>query len=317
MKVLLIGTGYMAREYAKVLNGLEVNFDVVGRSKKNSDLFQKDFNVKVVSGGLKSFVMINGLSQYSHVINSSSMESLTSTTICLLKNGSKNILLEKPGVGNPSEIDTLLVESKKHKEINIVLAYNRRFYASVIKAKEIIEADGGVNSFVFEFTEWGHVIETYDFSKEILENWFLGNSTHVIDAAFYLSGLPKEITCYKKGSLDWHPSGSTYTGSGITETDALFSYHANWEGPGRWFLEIITSKNRLIFRPFEKLQIQELGSVNLRDVEIDYHLEEKYKPGLYNQTKQFLNSNFQEFCSLEDQYFRIKNIYNKIGGYKV
>ena len=95
MKVLLIGTGYMAREYAKVLNGLEVNFDVVGRSKKNSDLFQKDFNVKVVSGGLKSFVMINGLSQYSHVINSSSMESLTSTTICLLKNGSKNLLLEK------------------------------------------------------------------------------------------------------------------------------------------------------------------------------------------------------------------------------
>ena len=28
----------------------------------------------------------------------------------------------------------------------------------------------------------------------IKENWFLGNSTHVVDLAFYLGGKPKQIS---------------------------------------------------------------------------------------------------------------------------
>ena len=50
-------------------------------------------------------------------------------------------------------------------------------------------------------------------------------------------------------------------------------------------------------------------------LEIDYSLEKNFKPGLYNQTKAFLNSEFSEFCSLKEQYHLIKNIYNKISGY--
>lgn len=315
MKVLLIGTGFMAKEYAKVLKGLDVEFDVIGRSEKNAELFQKEFNVSVASGGLESFVKTKDLREYKHVINSSSIDSLKSTTICLLENGVENILLEKPGVANSKEIETLFDESKKYNKANIVLAYNRRFYAAVVKAKDIIEEDGGVNSFTFEFTEWAHVIKTYDFSKTILESWFLGNSTHVVDTAFYLAGKPKEMNSFKQGSLDWHPSGSIYTGAGITETNALFSYHANWEGPGRWFLEIVTAKHRLIFKPFESLQIQEIGSVQTKEVEVDYSLEKEFKPGLYNQTKAFLESNFEDFCTLEEQYDLIKNVYDKISGY--
>ena len=312
MKVLLIGTGFMAAEYAKVLQGLDVDFDVVGRSEKKAEIFQKEFNVNVVSGGLELFFKRKNLSEYTHVINSSSIDSLKSTTLFLLKKGVENILLEKPGVANSNEIEALYKESKKKKKANIVLAYNRRFYASVIKAKEIIKEDGGVNSFTFEFTEWAHVIKTYNFSKSILKNWFLGNSTHVVDTAFYLGGIPKEMNCFKKGSLDWHPSGSTYTGAGVTDSNALFSYHANWEGPGRWFLELITSKHRLIFKPFETLQIQEIGSVQIKEVDVDYSLEKEFKPGLYNQTKAFLNSDLHEFCSLKEQYHLIKNVYNKI-----
>ncbi len=305
----------MAKEYAKVLKKLNVDFDVIGRSRKNSKLFQKEFNINVFSGGLEFFFKRKDLSPYTNVINSSSIDSLKSTTLFLLEKGVENILLEKPGVANSNEIESLFEKSNKYKKANIVLAYNRRFYASVIKAKEIIIEDGGVNSFTFEFTEWGHVIKTYDFSKSILENWFLGNSTHVVDTAFYLGGIPKEMNCFKKGGVDWHPSGSIYTGAGITDSNALFSYHANWEGPGRWFLELLTSKHRLIFKPFETLQIQEIGSVHLKEVDVDYSLEKDFKPGLYKQTKAFLDSDLSEFCSLKDQYFLINNIYGKISGY--
>ncbi len=305
----------MAKEYAKVLKGLKVDFDVVGRSNENSKKFQIEFNVDVFSGGLEFFFETKDLNEYSHVINSSSIDSLKSTTIFLLEKGVENILLEKPGVADSSEIEELYLKSTKYKKSNIVLGYNRRFYAAVIKAKEIIQNDGGVNSFVFEFTEWGHVIKNYNFSDIILHNWFLGNSSHVVDTAFYLGGLPDKMNSYKKGSLDWHPSGSTYTGAGITKSNALFSYHANWEAPGRWFLELLTSKHRLIFKPFESLQIQKIGSVQVEEVKIDYSLEKKYKPGLYKQTEAFINSELSEFCSLKDQFHLIKNIYNKISGY--
>ena len=315
IKVLLVGTGFMAKEYAKVLKKLDMYFDVVGRSEKNSALFQKEFDINVYSGGLELFFKKKDLTEYKYVINSSSIDSLKSTTLFLLEKGVQNILLEKPGVANSNEIEELFEQSKKYKNINIVLGYNRRFYASVMKAKEIIIEDGGVNSFTFEFTEWGHVIKTYDFSKSILENWFLGNSTHVVDTAFYLGGVPKEMNCFKKGELDWHPSGSTYTGAGITNSNALFSYHANWEGPGRWFLELLTPKRRLIFKPFESLHVQEIGSVHVNEVNVDYTLEKDFKPGLYRQTKAFLNSEFNMFCSLEEQYYLIKNVYNKISGY--
>ena len=315
MKVLLIGTGFMAKEYAKVLKGLKVDFDVVGRSNENSKNFQIEFNVEVYSGGLEFFFETKDLNEYSHVINSSSIDSLKSTTIFLLEKGVENILLEKPGVADSSEIEELYLKSTRYKKSNIVLGYNRRFYATVIKAKEIIQNDGGVNSFVFEFTEWGHVIKNYNFSDVILHNWFLGNSSHVVDTAFYLGGLPDKMNSYKKGSLDWHPSGSTYTGAGITKSNALFSYHANWEAPGRWFLELLTTKHRLIFKPFESLQIQKIGSVQVEEVKIDYSLEKKYKPGLYKQTEAFINSELSEFCSLKDQFHLIKNIYNKISGY--
>ena len=39
-----------------------------------------------------------------------------------------------------------------------MVGFNRRFYSSVLKAKDIIHEDGGVKSFFFEFTEWSHVI---------------------------------------------------------------------------------------------------------------------------------------------------------------
>lgn len=315
MKVLLIGTGYMANEYAKVLKALDVDFNVIGRDKKKSELFQKKFNIKVFSGGLEFFFKTKNLDVYTHVINSSSVDSLKSTSIFLLEKGVKNILLEKPGVSNSKDIKPLFEESKKYKNVNVVLAYNRRFYASVIKSKEIIEKDGGVKSFTFEFTEWAHVINQDDYSKSTLRNWFLGNSTHVVDTAFYLGGIPKEMNCFKKGKLDWHPSGSTYTGAGITDSNALFSYHANWEAPGRWFLELLTSKHRLIFKPFESLQIQEIGSIKMNEVDIDYSLEKDFKPGLFKQTKAFLMTDLKNFCTLEDQFYMIKNVYNLISGY--
>ena len=181
--------------------------------------------------------------------------------------------------------------------------------------KEIIAQDGGLSSFNFEFTEWSHIIETLVKDPAEHQNWFLGNSTHIIDTAFFLAGEPKSLSAFYKGSLKWHPSSSIFAGAGETVNGALFSYQANWESPGRWVIEVLTKKHRLIFKPIETLQIQEIGSVALNAVKINDELDIKYKPGLFLQTKSFLDNKNDSLISIIDQKRMIDNFYLKMSGY--
>lgn len=311
-KVWLIGAGTMAQSYIKVLNSLGQNFEVITRSKETARKCKESSDCEVISGGLEAFLDSNP-DLPTHAIVAVSVEYLYEMAMQLLDYGVKNILLEKPGALYKHQLEELNKNSKI-KKANILIAYNRRFFASTLKAQEIISQDGGVTSFNFEFTEWAHRINPEGRNSEVLEKWFLGNSTHVVDLAFYLGGKPKEICSFSSGSLSWHSSASNFSGAGISENGVLFSYQANWESAGRWSVEILTRENKLIFRPMEKLQIQKKGTINQEFVEIDYSLDDKYKHGIYLQTKNFLENNFDGMCLIEEQYEMI-DVYNKIANY--
>jgi hypothetical protein len=140
----------------------------------------------------------------------------------------------------------------------------------------------------------------------------------VIDLAFYLGGTPKELSCYVAGKdkIEWHPASSSFSGSGVSDRNALFSYSAHWQTPGRFVLEVLTTKNRYIFKPLEKLQVQKLGTVAVNFCEdIDYRLDEVYKPGFYLQTKAFLGNNLNSFVSLDEQAKLINGVYKQMSGY--
>ncbi len=302
----------MAQEYAKVLKGQKVPLLVVGRGEVSAKKFKEDTDLEVIQGGTGYF-----LEQKpdfpSAAIVSVGIEQLAPVTTQLLNYGVKRILVEKPGGMGRSELSDLM-HLALGKEAMVYLAYNRRFFASTIKAIEIIKADGGVTSFCFDFTEWGHIIRNLENAPGVKEKWFLANSTHTVDLAFFLCGFPKEINCYIQGSLAWHPSASIFTGSGISDKNALFTYHANWESPGRWGVEILTSKHRLILRPLEKLLIQEIGSTATTEVEFDSVLDENYKPGLFKQVESFLGNENTHLCTLEEQYSSMAWYY-KIANY--
>lgn len=311
--VWLIGAGPMAQDYIKVLEGLNTNFIVVGRGQETAQKCEEATGCEVVIGGLESFLS-DKPEVCSHAIVSVGVEKLYEATKVLLAYGIKNILVEKPAGLHRHEFEDL-VSLTKEKNANVFVAYNRRFYAAVLNAQEIIKEDGGVTSFNFEFTEWGHVIAPLQKAEGVKEKWFLGNSTHVVDLAFFLGGKPKEICSFTNGNLDWHPAASVFSGAGKSDKNALFSYHANWESAGRWSVEVLTKEHRLILRPMEKLQIQKRGSIAQDFVEsVDYALDEEYKPGLYLQTKIFLDNQSESFCTIEDQS-KMLNIYNKIANY--
>ncbi len=306
----------MAIEFAKVLNELGKPFICIGRGGEKAEKFHAETKIKCTTGGLDEFLKSKPpLPEF--VFVTVSVESLTSASRSLLKYGVMNMLVEKPGVSMPDEI-LELSKLARQKKANVFIAYNRRFYASTIEAQKIIKEDGGVLSFAFEFTEWSHKIQ--DLKKHPIEHnyWFLGNSTHVIDTSFYLAGgLPKKLNTFVKGKdqLAWHPASSMYTGAGETVNGALFSYHANWQAPGRWVIEIFTRRNRLIFKPLEKLQVQKLGSVEVNFAEgIDYTLDEKFKPGVFIQVRKFLDKDYKNLCTLQEQETSMR-IYKKMSGY--
>ncbi len=308
-ETVLLGAGPMAIAYTKVLQGLNQPFFVVGRGEKSAEEFKKETGIMPFVGGYEAWLRSQPKTPKRAIV-AVSESYLGQATLSLLEIGIPNILVEKPGGFIPSEIKKIAELSKKRK-IETYVGYNRRFYASTQTAKKLIEEDGGVSSFHFEFTEWGHVIEKKICPQPVKDEWFLHNSTHVVDLAFYLGGSPKEMQSYMAGSLTWHQRASKYSGAGVTDGGALFSYHANWGAPGRWNLEVLTPKNRYIFRPVEKLQVQKIGTVAVEEVSIDDDLDKKFKPGLFKQTEAFFANDTKILPTVEDQVRNLE-IYKKI-----
>lgn len=286
--ILILGAGPMACEYSKVLQALKLHFTVIGRSELSASKFLETTGIKALSGGYENFLK-NNEQIFSHAIIAVGEKHLGEATRAVLDAGISKVLVEKPGGIDAKDIEGV-AQTAQEKQAQVLVGYNRRFYASVEKAKSIIAEDGGLLSFNFEFTEWGHVIATLQKEEGVKENWFLANSSHVIDLAFHLGGIPKLLNAHTAGTLPWHPRAAIYAGSGITESGALFTYQANWQAPGRWALEFLTSKHRLYFRPMEKLQIQKLGSVALEEVILDDSLDYDFKAGLYKQVVAFIHN---------------------------
>ena len=312
-RIWIIGAGGIAIEYAKVLKALGRDFVVIGRGELSAKKFKEIIGIQPILGGLDAFLE-STTETPDHVINCVRAFELGKVNIQLANYGVKNILSEKPGF-LPEEADDV-IKVVKEKGTSIFIAYNRRFYSSVLAAEKVIKEDGGLLSFNFEFTEWAHVIENTPTIPEIeRNNLFITNSSHVVDLAFFLGGEPEKLTCYHNGTVGWH-TPSNFAGAGETKDGILFSYNANWNAPGRWAVELLTSKHRIYLKPMEQLQLQDKGSVKVYPVEIDDHLDKEFKPGFFLETKAFLNGNYERLCSIEEQAKHHKIIYSNFLGRK-
>jgi predicted dehydrogenase len=311
---LLIGTGAMSLEYVKVLKHLGAEFNVVGRSKSNSENFAEKTGLKVVSGGVKNAFINNLIDLPTHAIIATGVQDLYSTAKTIIQNNVKNVLIEKPGGLSVDEIDELC-NLAKAKSSNVFIAYNRRFYSSVLNAIDIIREDGGVQSFFFDFTEWSHEISALSIENSVKERWILANSSHVIDLAFFLGGFPIKLQSEVVGNLSWHSSGSIFCGSGVSILGAPFCYHANWNSAGRWKIEICTKNIKLIFSPIEKLQIMKKSSISVEEINLteeDY--DKRFKPGLHKMVDSFLNGINTSLCTIDQQRQNF-NFFHQIADY--
>ncbi|WP_313026054.1 hypothetical protein [Pseudomonas lopnurensis] len=303
----------MSIDYVKVLNSLSYDYTVIGRSEVSAAQFKEKTDVDPFCGGIERFLKLKPDLPDAAIV-SVGVEQLAPVAKTLIHYGVKRILLEKPGGISSIELSDLFEAAISH-EAEVYIAYNRRHYASVRAVRRFIEEDGGVSSFNFEITEWSHIIQGHNKDALTMHSWFLGNTSHVIDTAFFMCGEPETISSYCSGGLSWHPASSNYAGAGVSKTGALFAYHGNWQAPGRWSIEVLTKKRKYIFRPMEKLHVQELGSVAIQPLDVEEaNLDFDFKPGLHRQVRCFIEGDVQDFCTLEHQ-IELVRIYERMAGY--
>jgi predicted dehydrogenase len=309
-RVVLIGTGPMAIDHVKVLKELDTDIVVVGRGEESAKLFEEQVGIKPITGGVEKYLNNHPLNPSDYVLIATGSEVMISILLLLAKQSFQKVLVEKPAA---LSIDELLENKEELQAIKdkVFVGYNRRFYASVMEAQKLIEEDGGLKSMHFEFTEWAHKIAPLKKPPGVKENWFLTNSSHVVDLSFFLAGNPKDWSSYmQQGELDWHPK-SNFSGAGITDKNVVFSYISNWESAGRWGIELMTYKRRIYLKPLEEVQIQDKGTIAVYKHETDLSIDEKFKPGLYQQTVAFFEGD-ERLPSLGQYFVIAKEIFSKV-----
>lgn len=310
--IWIIGSGFMAEEYLKVLIHLKVEFKIIGRSDKSSKHLLSTYGIEIVTGGIEKYLLTTKeVPQFAIVC--SQVESLSEISKKLINRGIKKILVEKPGALSKNEL-LELKDLASHHESDVFIGYNRRFYSSLLHLKKILKKEV-LTSVQFEITEWSHSFDVSLYSEEVKQRWVYANTSHVIDMVINIIGEIDQLSSYHSGCLSWHNSASRFAGSGISKSGILISYMGCWDGPGRWSIDFVTTENRYIFRPLEKIQIQKLGSIEINEIEdIDYSDDTSFKAGLLKQCKNFIYDDGGDLCSLDEQIGLFK-VLDKISNY--
>ena len=295
--VLIIGGGEMGKQYANALTKMNIkDVTVISKTQKDPTEFSNKFQYTMISEGFEK--TLPKLKKMDLVIISTPTQLLVSATKFAIKCGQDNILIEKPGSLYHKELSSIISELKSQR---IRIAYNRILYPSFHKLKSMIEIDGGITSCTFDFTEWVHRIPFGIYKEDEYQYWGIANSLHVISMAMELIGMPKDISTFQLGKLEWHKAGSAFVGSGITEKKIPFSYHADWGSGGRWGIEVTTKNNVYRLIPLEELYVCAKGKVNWEKVDFTVSYPE-IKPGISEEIAIMLDYTLEtdfEMISLE------------------
>ena len=282
--ILIIGSGFIAREYCKIFQYLKCqNVVILGNSEESSKKLSDEYDFKYIFGGFEK--KLNQIEKKDLVIVCTPIHLLAEVTKLCLLSGQNNILIEKPG---SLYSEDLLKINKQISNQTVKIGFNRILYPSQLYLKKLIENEE-ITSCHFRFTEWINRINFGKYQKDVYKRWGVSNSLHVIGMAFNIIEIPKKISTCQQGNLDWHPSGTIFTGTGLSKKNIPFSYHADWESSGSWSIEIFTKENSYRLKPLEELFIFDTNSKNWKKVETKT-IFPNLKPGLGEQVIMMLSN---------------------------
>ena len=309
--ILLIGGGELSKQYIKALLKLNISdITVVTKTGNQIREFCDSNKINLLTNGFERNLVSCGVKDL--VIVATPIPLLIPATDLAIKVGNKNILIEKPGSLYHKQLSSLKPNTAK-----IRIAYNRIVYPNFYKLKTLIEKEGGITSCRFTFTEWLNRIDFTKYQKDEYKFWGISNSLHVISMAMELIGMPKKLSTNRSGFLKWHESGSIFVGSGISEKNIPFSYHADWGSGGRWGIEIFTKENLYQLISLEELYVTPKYSVERFQVPLKASFS-NIKPGLAEEIALMLQPSIEKKIPLITPCRAVayNKLAEKIFGYK-
>ncbi|MFN3708954.1 MAG: Gfo/Idh/MocA family oxidoreductase [Alishewanella aestuarii] len=287
--ILIVGAGTIGLQYADILTAMSVPFTLLCRSEQTANkVLQSTPHRALVSDA--SAYLAHTTQHYSHAIVATAIKDLATVTQALIAAGIEQILVEKPLTFSSQEA-AKLAHAADAAAVKVWIAYNRRFIPSVQRLRDLLAQDGRIQACRFEFSEWIDKISWSQKEEQLIENWLIANSSHVIDLAFFLIGYPKAMTCIADTPVvrsDKTLPASRFAGCGLSENDIIFSYLSCWDAPGRWRLEVMTANHRYLLEPLEQLSVTARNSLSLEKVDVTDKANYGFKPGFYQQVQAFL-----------------------------
>ena len=311
--ILIIGGGNMAKQFALALNELKIkNVEIISNSEAKVKKIYNEFGFKYHLGGFEKCLPY--ISKKDLCIIAVPIHLLIKAALMAIECGQKNILIEKPGSLYKSELEKL----SKQKDVKIRVGYQRVLYPNLLKLKNLIKEEDGATSCKFCFTELVDKINFSAHSNDVFRYWGISNSLHPISMAMELIGFPKQISSYRSGKLDWHESGAVFVGSGISEFDIPFSYHADWLSNGRWGVEIMTKKNAYRILPLEELYACPISSFEWKKIDFDVSFTD-VKPGIAEEIAIMLynEKNLNDGMITVEKAIKFNEIAEEIFGYNI
>ncbi|MBQ26689.1 MAG: hypothetical protein CMH81_00890 [Nitrospiraceae bacterium] len=291
----VIGYGGMGKEYVKALRSLGVRrIRVCSRSKGSLPDLHGTEDIETVVGGVEKLRCSPRPNELGIVCTP--MESLVNVADLLVALGFRHLLIEKPISLYASEI-TQLAERMTRSKVRALCAYNRVAYPGVQEVRARASSEGGITSCSYTFTEMIKSNWSQRFQKSELARWGIANSLHVISMAHALIGAPQEWSGHRSSSLEWHPSGAVFTGSGVSDQDIVFGYHADWGSKSRWSVEAHTPVASYRLCPLETVLRKESSVAQWENIPISTYAPE-VKMGIVEQVAAMLSSEISHYIPL-------------------
>lgn len=312
----VVGYGNMGREFVKALQSLGIKrIWVCRRSKEFPPELKSCGQITVVTGGYQQLKRRPGPGELA--IIATPVADLIPAAYQLRELGYRKVLIEKPISLRAKELRAFASEFGDG-QITVRCGYNRAAYPALLELKHRAGEEGGITSCTYTFTEFTNRIDPKAYPDEESRRWGIANSLHVMSMAHALIGMPKHWNAHRGGrAVAWHPAGSVFVGSGISEQGIPFAYHADWGSTGRWSVEAHTKAASYRLCPLEQLLVRRSFKEDWQEVTISAFAAE-VKVGFVEQVASMLKEEIASKIPLLtlEQACRLTEFGEEVFGYE-
>jgi predicted dehydrogenase len=235
-RAALVGCGRIAGDHLTALRaaGATVESVTATAGSSRAPTFARDHDVATVHHDVGALARDPG---WDVAVVAVPPEETVSVVAALAESG-RPLLVEKPGALDPQELERLGPHAAQ-----LLFGYNRRFYAPVAAAAELLAERGPA---VIELVLPDRVPGSPD--DDPRERQFLANSTHGLDLLLHLVG-PVELRDVRAIPGDGGPGA--LVASATSERGDLVQLTAAWNAPDNFRCTCSWSGLRYELRPFE------------------------------------------------------------------